>query len=134
MLPKQNRLKHHRDFSLVYQKGIRRQSKHFRLRALKYADAQPSICLEDSKATQGKPRYSPTRIGLSVSQKVDKRAVVRNRIKRRIRGVLRDLLPQLEPGWMVVIGVRKRSPECNSEQILRELKQLLAEAEVLDGY
>lgn len=131
MFPQPNRLKHRRDFLWVYQKGLRRQTKHLRLRALKYADAQPSPATQESAHSQRESGDSPTRIGISISQKVDKRAVVRNRMKRRIRAALRELLPHLEPGWMLVIGVRKRSPECNYEQILRELKQLLAAAEVL---
>lgn len=75
----------------------------------------------------------PTRIGISISQKVSKRAVDRNRIKRRIRAALRYLLPELFPGWLVVITVRPGTAECGYEEFLRELKQLLTKAEVLDG-
>lgn len=75
----------------------------------------------------------PTRIGISISQKVSKRAVVRNRIKRRIRAALRQLLPELLPGWLVVITVRPNAVECCYEEFLQELRQLLKKAEVLDG-
>ena len=80
---------------------------------------------------EGKP---PTRIGISISLKVSKKAVVRNRIKRQIRAILRQLLPQISPGWHLVIVVRPGASECDYAQFLRELKQLLAEAEVLHGY
>lgn len=76
----------------------------------------------------------PTRIGISISQKVSKKAVVRNRIKRQIRAALRQLLPRLTPGWQLVIVVRPGAQECEYGQFLRELKQLLAEAEVLNGH
>lgn len=77
---------------------------------------------------------SPTRIGISISLKVSKKAVVRNRIKRQIRAILRHLLPQISPGWNLVVVVRPGASECDYAQFLRELKQLLAEAEVLHGY
>ena len=80
---------------------------------------------------EGKP---PTRIGISISLKVSKKAVVRNRIKRQIRAILRQLLPQISPGWHLVVVVRPGASECDYAQFLRELKQLLAEAEVLHGY
>lgn len=76
----------------------------------------------------------PTRIGISISQKVSKKAVVRNRIKRQIRAALRQLLPQILPGWQLVVVVRPGSQECDYAQFLRELKQLLVEIEVLNGH
>jgi ribonuclease P protein component len=76
---------------------------------------------------------TPIRIGISISRKVSKHAVVRNRIKRQIRAILRDFLPRLAPGWDVVIGVRSQAVECDYHQFLRELEQLLAKAEVLNG-
>jgi ribonuclease P protein component len=79
---------------------------------------------------------TPTRIGISISTKVSKRASVRNRIKRRIRAAFRCLLPHLLPGWRLVIVVQPSAvqEECDYQQFLQELKQLLAEAEVLNGY
>ncbi|MDO4710141.1 MAG: ribonuclease P protein component [Pseudomonadota bacterium] len=43
------------------------------------------------------------RLGLAVSRKVDKRAVVRNRIKRVLRETFRQHLVQLLPGDVVVV-------------------------------
>jgi ribonuclease P protein component len=75
-----------------------------------------------------------TRFGIAVSQKVSKKAVTRNLLKRRIKAVLRLLLPQIANGWSIVIGVRPSAQGCEYVEILRELKQLLTAAEVLDGY
>jgi ribonuclease P protein component len=75
-----------------------------------------------------------TRFGISVSQKVSKKAVARNLLKRQIKTVLRLLLPQIANGWSVVIGVRPSAQGCEYVEILRELEQLLKAAEVLDGY
>lgn len=132
-LPQAHRLRHWRDFQNVYQKGIRRSGRYLTLRGLlqrtSTVDAPTSERLPS--LTKDKP---PTRIGISVSQKVSKKAVVRNRIKRLIRAALRQLLPQISPGWRLVVGVRPGAEQCDYAQFLRELKQLLAEAEVLNGH
>ena len=127
MLPDANRLKHRKDFSAVYRKGMRRNSVHFSLRALRKPKS-----IELSKLTAEKS-LQPTRTGISISLKVSKRAVVRNRIKRQIRAALRQLLPRLKFGWDLVIVVRPIAQECNYAEILQELEQLLLEAEVLNG-
>lgn len=121
-LSKANRLKDRRDFQAVYQHGIRRCSPHLILRALSESN--------NSNHFQG---VSP-RIGISVSQKVSKKAVVRNRIKRRIREAMRELLPQISPVWKIVVVVRPGALECKDEHFLRELKQLLVKAEIINGH
>jgi ribonuclease P protein component len=73
-----------------------------------------------------------TRFGISVSQKVSKKAVIRNLLKRRLKAALRQLLPQVAAGWSVVIGVRPSAQGCEYVEILRELEQLLTAAEVLN--
>lgn len=74
-----------------------------------------------------------TALGISISRKVSKRAVVRNRVKRQIRAALRALLPQIQPGWQVVIGVRPAATECEYADFLRELDYLLTKLGVIDG-
>jgi ribonuclease P protein component len=127
MLPPANRLKHRKDFSAVYRKGMRRNSAHLSLRALRKPKS-----VESAKPTAEKS-LQPTRTGISISLKVSKRAVVRNRIKRQIRAALRQLLPRIKMGWDLIIVVRSNAQECNYAEILQELEQLLVEAEVLDG-
>jgi ribonuclease P protein component len=73
-----------------------------------------------------------TRFGISVSQKVSKKAVIRNLLKRQVKAALRQLLPQVAGGWSVVIGVRPSAQGCEYVEILRELEQLLTAAEVLN--
>ncbi len=75
----------------------------------------------------------PTRVGIVVGRKVSKKATIRNRIKRRLRACMRQLLPSLSPGWQLVVMARPAAGECDSAQFLRELEQMLAEAEVLNG-
>ncbi|AFY49399.1 ribonuclease P protein component [Nostoc sp. PCC 7524] len=137
-LPKAHRLKSRQDFQAVFREGTRRYSSHFTLRALR-----PS----PSKASSGDtaPKIPPainlqnltsTKIAISISTKVSKKAVVRNRIKRQIAAALHKLLPKITPGWRLVVIVKPTAAEskCVSQQFLQELEQLLAQAEVLNGH
>jgi ribonuclease P protein component len=60
--------------------------------------------------------------------------VVRNRIKRQILAALQQLLPQLLSNWDIVVVVHPQATQCDYQQFLQELKQLLAEAKVLNGH
>ena len=120
-LPKGNRLKRRQDFQQLYRQGIPYKSPHLILRALPIS----------RKPDTASP--VPTKIGIAVSQKVSKKAVVRNRIKRQIRAAIGTLLPSLSPGWKVAIAVRPQAVECKYEHFLRELKQLLKQAELSHG-
>ncbi|NJL78223.1 MAG: ribonuclease P protein component [Richelia sp. SM2_1_7] len=79
---------------------------------------------------------TPARIGISISTKVSKKAVVRNRLKRQIASVFSELLPLLAPEWRLVVVVKPTAAqqECGSQQFLQELKQLLVKAEVINGH
>lgn len=114
-LPKAHRLKHWRDFKTIYSQGKRFRGSIFTIILL----PQPA---------------APTKIGISISRKVSKKAVVRNLIKRRIRHACRTLLPQVTPGWQMIIAVRYEAGECEYEHFLQELKRLLIQAEVFHGH
>ncbi|MEH1777888.1 MAG: ribonuclease P protein component [Nostoc sp.] len=137
-LPKANRLKSRKDFQAVFREGIRRHGSYLTLRALKpLCSTKPSLDTvnQTTQATDESAHLASTRIGISISTKVSKRAVVRNRIKRQITAALHNLLPKLSPGWRLVVIVKPTAAEskCVSPQFLQELEQLLAQAEVFDG-
>ncbi|MBC1240276.1 MULTISPECIES: ribonuclease P protein component [Nostoc] len=137
-LPKANRLKSRKDFQAVFREGIRRHGSYLTLRALKPLHSiNPSVDAATEKTQPTNSRHlSSTKIGISISTKVSKRAVVRNRIKRQITAALYDLLPKLSLGWRLVVVVKPTAAQsqCVSPQFLQELKQLLAQAEVFDGH
>lgn len=136
-LPKQHRLRKRQDFSAVYQAGLRRSSAHLILRALRIKSSKlPKEQPEPGQLENKQPvaLSQPTRIGISISQKVSKRAVVRNRIKRQIRAAAHQLLPLMAGNWQIVIVVKPNAAQCGYEQILQELKQLFINAEVMDGH
>ncbi|NEQ79590.1 MAG: ribonuclease P protein component [Moorea sp. SIO2I5] len=133
-LPQANRLKHWRDFKTVYRWGIRSSGRYLTLRGLEQSTI-PAIAKESTVPEKSLPEdHPPSRLGISISQKVSKKAVVRNRIKRQLRAALRQLLPRLSPGWKLVIIVKPEARECEYAQLLRELEKLLVKAEVLDGH
>ncbi|NEO50551.1 MAG: ribonuclease P protein component [Moorea sp. SIO4A3] len=133
-LPQANRLKHWRDFKQVYRSGMRRSGRYLTLRGLQQSTI-PAIAKETIAPEKSLPdNQPPSRLGISISQKVSKKAVVRNRIKRQLRAALRQLLPRLSPGWKLVVIVKPEARECEYAQLLRELEKLLVKAEVLDGH
>ncbi len=120
-LPKANRLKQRQDFDRVYQSGKRRRATGLHLVVLRQPLTGDSV------------EVLPIQVGISISKKVSKRAVVRNRIKRQLKAIVRQFLPRLEGGLRMVILVRSEALTYNYGQFLQELEQLLKKAEVLHG-
>ncbi|MFN5514508.1 MAG: ribonuclease P protein component [Cyanobacteriota bacterium] len=112
-LPAPLRLKRWQDFQRVYQQGKRYRGDCLLMRVLK------------------EPALAQSRFGISVSQKVSKRAVDRNRLKRRVRGAILRLLPRLGGGFQVIIVVLPQATLYNSEHFLRELEQLFTQAGII---
>lgn len=130
MLPRQNRLKHWRDFQTVYEQGKCHYGRSLVVRVLLDSDSSAPCPVTFTPS----PLMGIMKIGIVIGKKVSKKAVVRNRIKRQIRAALRELLPQMNRGGKIVIGVKPQARECEYEHFLRELKQLLIKAEVLHGH
>lgn len=120
-LPKAHRLKNRQDYRAVYRRGIRRYSPYITL-----------IALLEEQDVLGTAR--PTMFGISISKKVSKKAVVRNRIKRQIKGAIRANLKLIVPGWKIVIVVKPKAIECKYEHFLRELEELLKQTKIINGY
>lgn len=98
-------------FALVYRKGISR------------ADGLAVV-----KALRNGLDF--TRCGFSVSRRVGK-AVVRNRVKRRLREVLR--LTPLPPGWDIVVIARPPVAGARYADIEKSVRGLLCRAGLLTG-
>jgi ribonuclease P protein component len=120
-LPRHYRLKQRKEFSKVYRLGLRCSSSHLILRALRL----------NVSTTDGFPH---SQVGVSVSQKVSKKAVVRNRIKRQIQSAMLALMSRVPPGWHLVIVVRPDAIRCEYSQFLQELEQLLIKAGIINGH
>ncbi len=123
-LPSQHRLRSPRSFSKVYRQGRRASSQHLAIKALKNPTPDDIASKRPS---------SGVCFGISISRKVHKRAVVRNRLKRQLHAALRTLLPKASGAWWVVINVRTTAVGCKYYEFLQELESLLIKLEVLDG-
>ncbi len=120
-LPKAHRLRRRQEFDTVYRRGRRHHASHLLLRVVPSPEGASDL-------------PAPIRVAVVVSQKVHKRAVIRNRIRRQILAGFQTLLPRLSPGRLLVITVKPAALECDYHKFLQELEQLLAKAEVLDGH
>ena len=89
-MKRRNRLSRSRDFDAVYRKGRSVSTRYLTLYWF------PRDADEAGEAP---------RVGLAVSRKVGG-AVVRNRMKRRLRAIFDELLPTLPPGRDYVVIVR----------------------------
>ncbi len=116
MLPSQNRLKRRQDFANVYSKGDRFNGQYVSLRV--YITDQATAF---------------SQIGVVVSKKFSKKAVARNRIKRQLRAIFRQVLSQLKQGLQIVVTVFPLPNSPSYEQLGEDLTKLLIKAQVLHG-
>ncbi|MEO0406646.1 MAG: ribonuclease P protein component [Cyanobacteria bacterium P01_A01_bin.135] len=122
------RLKRRQDFGQLYRRGKRISAKYFTVRVLAVDHLQGSPNKDCPKEDW------PSKVGVAVSLKVSKRAVVRNRIRRQVKAAMRQLTPRLTDGWLILITARAPAVECDYWQFLRELEELLTRAKVIHGH
>jgi len=61
---------------------------------------------------------------ISVSKKISKKAVVRNRIRRRVRPILQKFISHLKPATYFIIA-KPGAEEIKGEALEKELKSLM---------
>ncbi len=66
----------------------------------------------------------PFKLGLITTKKIGG-AVVRNRVRRRIRGIIHRTGERIRPGFRLVVIARFRAAEATSEQLEKEWKWML---------
>ncbi|MGC8667385.1 MAG: ribonuclease P protein component [Chthonomonadales bacterium] len=112
MLPRALRLRHNREFKRAYTRG---RSYPHSLMVLYVVPGNPGV----------------TRFGFSVSRKLGG-AVIRNRIRRRLREACRALLPEVRPGFDVVIVARRAASMEGYAALRFAIRNLLAKARLLN--
>jgi ribonuclease P protein component len=73
-----------------------------------------------------------TRFGLSTGRALGG-AVVRNRVRRRLREALRAMAPSFQPGWDVLIIARPAIVEADQETLVGALRRTLVKGGALGG-
>jgi ribonuclease P protein component len=113
-LPKDFRLKKRSEFLAVKEKGTLFPSRSFSL-----------LVAEDKQPKRN------SLFGFLISRKTDRRAVVRNRIRRRLAAALRPLLRQVKPGYKIIFLVRDRSRYEKISRLTEEIKEVLSRLNIL---
>jgi ribonuclease P protein component len=96
------------EFRQIYQTGVRMSSRYF-----------AAFCLRSVKTEL------PTRFGFTVPRAIGK-AVIRNRVKRRIREAVRRHLQNLPARCSIVFNPRRNVLEAPFEEICREIGRIFA--------
>ena len=109
MLPKDNRLSRKKDFERIA-KNSRIARGQFLV--LKFVPNGMDV----------------SRFGFIVSKKVSNKAVVRNKVKRRLREAVKDILPSIKKGYDIAIFAQKAIIEKNFEEISRDVEGALLKA------
>ena len=78
-----------------------------------------------------KNKQKDTRIGLVVSARVDKRAVVRNKLSRRLREASRELLPRLSEGYDIIIICKKSALDLKYQEVKKQLEFAFSKIKIL---
>jgi ribonuclease P protein component len=115
------------EFEAVYGTGQRRSSPQFSV-FFRAQTALPSEALGRKPSREGSsakaPAVSCSRFGISVKKALGG-AVVRNRIRRRIREILRRNRTEIPLGWDIVIHPRTKVAQAAFAPLEAELVRLL---------
>ncbi|HOQ09770.1 MAG TPA: ribonuclease P protein component [Syntrophomonadaceae bacterium] len=76
-----------------------------------------------------KNQLGHNRYGIVTSHKVGK-AVVRNRIKRRLRALVRKMDPAIKPGHDMVLVVRHHAGAADYQQLEKDLSMVIRKAKL----
>ena len=108
MLKKINRGLKRKDFEVSRKEGRVYQSPLFGVSVVK---SSPSAVADDPSLTR---RVEPVQIGFIISKKISKKAVERNKIRRRLGEIIKNKLPV---GHKIVILAKKNILEANMDDL-----------------
>ena len=77
------------------------------------------------------PSKYPLRVGFIVSKKVDNRAVIRNKVRRRLREAFRALIPFIKDNVNYIVIAREECRKATFEELSNSLLRLLIKSDLL---
>jgi len=113
--PRTARILRAADFRQAYDQGIRFTGRYF-----------AAFCLRVERTAQSASNSQGPRLGFTVPRAFGK-AVLRNRVKRRLREALRVRLSEIAPEWDIVINPRRPAIEAPAGELRREVDRLVAQ-------
>ena len=114
--PKTARILKAADFRRAYNQGTRFTGRYF-----------AAFCLRVKRSAQpGRIQSGGPRLGFTVPRAFGK-AVLRNRVKRRLREALRVRLPEVAADWDIVINPRRPAMAAPVEELRREVDRLVTQ-------
>ncbi|HPL95709.1 MAG TPA: ribonuclease P protein component [bacterium] len=93
-----------------------------------------SIFNQELKIKFVKNNLNYNRYGIIVPIVVDKRAVVRNKIRRQIKNYLNQLNPKLSTGYDIIIFINEKIKGINYRQLKINLNYLFKKIKILSNF
>lgn len=112
MLPKRSRLKKEKEIARVFKKGQASYNKIIGIKAIKTDNLK-------------------SRLAVIVGLKVSKKAVIRNKIKRRIREILRPIIINLPTSYDLIAIALKGIEKAEFKEIKEAINKNLAQLKIL---
>ncbi len=97
--------------------------KIYRLKVLKRSNGAKTIISSLFTLRFWENGESLSKFAFIISKKIDKKAVIRNKIKRSLARVLKEILIGIKPGYNFVFIVKKEILEKSQEEIEKSLKE-----------
>lgn len=97
--------------------------KDYRLKVLKKNNGAKTISTFFFTLRFWENGESLSKFAFIISKKINKKAVIRNKIKRSLARVLKEILTEIKPGYSFVFIVKKEILEKSQKEIEKNLKE-----------
>ena len=122
-LPKSARILKNAEYRKVYDNGVRLTCPFFAVFCLRRDAAQLTQQVQQEPEADAPTQMLESRFGFTTPRALGK-AVIRNRIKRRMKEAIRLRREQLNPGWDIVFNPRRSAQTAPFPTLLVEVERI----------